>query len=162
MDYTVIDDFCHNPASYQAVLESIQSMQYKNLYIINAIRGNRGIEVNKENAEVLAQWARLLEAQELCITASRDYCGRENEVASEERDAFLDVINDSGISYRYEEKLQDAIAKTIKQLEKNDLVLLLGSQGMDKGKELFLNMVEDSEISSFKGNGEIEQFQSIH
>ncbi|MBM7615909.1 Mur ligase family protein [Alkaliphilus hydrothermalis] len=161
-EYTVIDDFCHNPASYQAVLESIQSMQYKNLYIINAIRGNRGEEVNKDNAEVLAQWAALLKAKELCITASRDYCGRADNVSNTERDAFLDVINDLGISYRYEEKLEDSIAKTIKQLEKNDLILLLGSQGMDKAKELFLKMMKDPEIFSSIDNKKNEQCQSIH
>ncbi len=40
-DFTVIDDFSHNPGSYEAAFETVQTMDYNNLYIVNAIRGGR-------------------------------------------------------------------------------------------------------------------------
>ncbi len=144
-DFTVIDDFCHNPASYRAVLESIQGIQYKNLYIINGIRGNRGVEVNKENAQVLTQWAEILKVKELYITSSRDYVGINDDVSYLERDAFLEVLNKSELPYQYEERLEDAIVKTIMKLTKNDLVLLLGSQGMDRAKRIFLEKIDEQQ-----------------
>ncbi|SCY96597.1 Mur ligase family protein [Alkaliphilus peptidifermentans] len=140
--YRIIDDFCHNPSSYEAVLETIQSMEYKNLYIVNAIRGSRGIDINKENAEVLRQWAEILKIKTLYITASRDTCGPLDEVTADERDAFIKTFSDSQIPIQYEERLQDAINKALKNLREKDMLLLLGAQGMDKGKPISLSFIE--------------------
>lgn len=141
-DYMVIDDFCHNPASYEAVLASVQGMQYKNLHIVNCIRGNRGIEINLDNAIVLKQWVTLLNVKTLVITASRDYTGIKDEVEPKERDHFLRVLDEENIPYYYEERLEAAIEMVKKQLRKNDLVLLLGSQGMDQAREIWLKDIK--------------------
>lgn len=133
-DFLIIDDFSHNPASYEAVLKSIQGLAYKNLYILNAIRGNRGIEINVENAESLRQWTQILSIKGLVITASTDFVGPDDRVSLKERDAFLEVLYRFKIPYQYEERLSDALEKTLNILEKGDLLLLLGAQGMDAGK----------------------------
>lgn len=133
-DYSIIDDFSHNPASYEAVLNSIQGLSYKNLYIVNSIRGNRGVEINAENAEVLRQWVQILSIKNLIITASTDFVGPADKVSPQERDSFLEVLYRYQIPYQYEERLKDALEKTLNMLEKGDLLLLLGAQGMDAGK----------------------------
>ncbi|WP_051569198.1 Mur ligase family protein [Alkaliphilus transvaalensis] len=161
-DFTVIDDFCHNPASYQAVLESVQRMQYRNLYIVNGIRGNRGIEVNRDNAEVLKQWAEILRVKELYITACKDYASRNDTVTEAERDIYLDIFKNSEISYQFEERLTEALTKMIKQLKYNDLVLLLGSQVMDKGKKLFLQMIRETLGLNIDGFSEVQTEKHVH
>lgn len=146
-DYLVIDDYSHNPASYEAVFESVQGIQYRNLNVVCAIRGNRGIEINRDNAMVLRQWSYLLNINSLIITGSYDYTGINDRVDPMERDCFLAVLEEENISYLYEDKLERAIELIKQQLNKNDLVLLLGSQGMDRGKEIWLRDLENTEFS---------------
>ncbi|GAB6086819.1 Mur ligase family protein [Alkaliphilus crotonatoxidans] len=137
-DYVVIDDFCHNPASYEAVFASVQGMQYNDLHIICCIRGNRGTEINMDNARVLKQWVTLLNVKSLVVTASKDCTQLKDEVDYREREGFLGVLSQENIPYHYEERLQNAIERVKPQLKKNDLVLLLGSQGMDKAAKIWL------------------------
>ncbi|KAB3535397.1 UDP-N-acetylmuramyl-tripeptide synthetase [Alkaliphilus pronyensis] len=141
-EFKIIDDFCHNPASYEAVLGTIQTMEYNSLHIINAIRGNRGVDINKENAEVLKQWGEILNVKNLYITSSRDVCGPLDEVTSEERDGFLEVFSNTTIPVRYEEKLQEAIDRALSNMKDRDLLLLLGPQGMDKGKDICIRLLK--------------------
>ncbi|MGM0421419.1 MAG: Mur ligase family protein, partial [Bacillota bacterium] len=41
-NYTIIDDYAHNPKSYQSVLKAVSRMRFNKLIIVNSIRGNRG------------------------------------------------------------------------------------------------------------------------
>ncbi|MCC5910956.1 MAG: UDP-N-acetylmuramyl-tripeptide synthetase [Clostridiaceae bacterium] len=141
-EYTIIDDFCHNPASYETVFESIQSMQYRNLHIVNAIRGNRGIEVNYEIAEALRQWHPILKPKSLILTSSSEFVGEQDKVKRRERDIFIEVLSRDNISFMYEEELTKSLEAVIDRLEKDDILLLLGAQGMDPAAEIFLKMME--------------------
>ncbi|ABR47795.1 UDP-N-acetylmuramyl-tripeptide synthetase [Alkaliphilus metalliredigens QYMF] len=136
--YTVIDDFSHNPASYGAVFESMQNLEYKNLHVINAIRGSRGADINQENADVLKIWYELLGMKTLMITSSKDKTGKLDEVQVEEIGAFFKVLSEGSVNFEYVDHLSDAIETIIPRIEEGDLLLLLGAQGMDKGKEIFL------------------------
>lgn len=142
-DYMIIDDFSHNPASYEAVLQSIQNMQYHNLHIVNAIRGSRGEDINRENAEVLREWLEILNCKTIMLTSSKDYVGPLDQVKESEKDAYFEVFNRAGLYFEYEETLSQAIAKTIQRLESEDILLLLGAQGMDQGKQVCLDMLRD-------------------
>ncbi|AKL94310.1 UDP-N-acetylmuramoyl-L-alanyl-D-glutamate--2,6-diaminopimelate ligase MurE [Clostridium aceticum] len=141
-EYTVIDDFCHNPASYETVFESVQSMQYKNLHIINAIRGNRGLEINYEIAEVIKQWHAILKIKSMIITSSSDYTKHLDVVSKKERDIYIETLSRENISFQYEDKLRASVKKALFMLETGDILLLLGAQGMDYGAETFTNMIQ--------------------
>lgn len=142
-EYTVIDDFSHNPASYETVFQSIQSMQYHNLYIVNAIRGNRGVEINYEIAEVLKNWYPILKIKDMLITSSVDYVGTLDKVRKEERDVFIQVLSRNNIPFHYNDSLKESITKAINMLEKGDILLLLGAQGMDQGAEICKRQIKN-------------------
>ncbi|KAB3529836.1 Mur ligase family protein [Alkaliphilus serpentinus] len=144
-DFKIIDDYSHNPASYEAALTSVQSLEYNNLYIVNAIRGNRGIEINKENAEVLRQWCKLLGVEKVLITSSKDHSTSKDQVTDEERNAYLNIFSNTSLPYDYEETLKEAIEKTVNLLKEGDLLLLLGAQGMDGGREFAMDIVAKRE-----------------
>lgn len=142
--YTIIDDFSHNPASYEAVFESVQSMQYRNLYIVNAIRGSRGVDINYEIAEVLKQWHPILKIQDMIITSSSDYTDFMDVVSKEERDIFIKVLSRNNIFFKYQDNLKDSIKNAVSMLEKGDMLMLLGAQGMNHGAEVCMSIIKAS------------------
>lgn len=135
--FTVIDDFSHNPSSYEAVFTTIQNLQYNNLYIVNGIRGNRGRYINMENAKVLKQWCEILNVKRIIITDSLDRIDDNNRGNLEERDSYFNVFKNSVLALEYEALLKDAIDKALKEVEDGDIVLLLGAQSMNDGKNIF-------------------------
>jgi len=141
-DLLIIDDFSHNPSSYETVFSTIQNMQYKNVHIINAIRGNRGVDINRENAEVISNWAGVLGVKNLIITSSKDCVSPKDYVLKEELDEFLDVFNKNNLVYEYSDKLYDAIDKVLNNIENGDMLLLLGAQGMNMGAKYVLSVLE--------------------
>lgn len=143
--YTVIDDYCHNPASYEAVFHTVQNLQYNNLYIVNGIRGSRGLDINRRNAEVLKQWYEILNVKKLIITDSVDCVDNLNRVSDEERQVYFEVLKDSSFLFKYEASLRNAIKEILKELKPNDILLLLGAQSMDKGKSIFLDLINEKE-----------------
>lgn len=139
-DYMVIDDFCHNPSSYEAVFNTIQNLQYKQLYIVNGIRGNRGKYINYENAKILKQWVEILNVKKLIITDSLDYIDRNNIGRLEERESYFNVFSNSSFNLKYKAFLRDAIGEIIREVQSGDMVLLLGAQSMNEGKNIFSNL----------------------
>lgn len=146
--FTVIDDYCHNPSSYEAVFNAIQNLQYNNLHIVNGIRGNRGIDINKKNAEALKQWYDILNIKKLVITDSTDFIDPMNSALEEEKNICFEVFNSSAIPFQYERNLRDAIEEGIRDLRQGDILLLLGAQSMDKGKQLFFEIINPPEDAS--------------
>jgi len=147
-EYTVIDDYCHNRSSYEAVFNTIQNLQYNDLYIVNGIRGNRGADINRQNAEVLKQWYQILNVKKLIITDSVDCVDNLNRVSSEEREVYFEVLKDNSLLFKYEATLRNAIGEVIKELKHGDILLLLGAQSMDNGKCIFLDSIKEKESYS--------------
>ncbi len=142
-DFSIIDDFSHNPASYEAVFNSVQGLPYKKIHIVNAIRGNRGIDINMENAEVLRLWTQALRVKSLIVTSSTDFIGSEDKVSLQEREAFLEALYKGQVAYSYEEKLRDAIERALEEVGPGDLLLLLGAQGMKEGRSVALGLLKE-------------------
>lgn len=143
-NYLVIDDFCHNPASYQAILETIRSLKYNKLIIVNAIRGNRGMKINNKNAMVLATWYNVLNNPKIFLTLSEDVLSYKNKANKKELEEYVDVFNENSIEYEIHSNLRDSIAEAIKTASEGDIILLLGPRGMNNGKEIFYSLVKDS------------------
>jgi UDP-N-acetylmuramoyl-L-alanyl-D-glutamate--2,6-diaminopimelate ligase len=140
-NFLVIDDFSHNPASYEAVFETIQSLEYNNLILVNAIRGNRGVQVNKENAEVIASWTPVLGINKLILSLSNDTVNDKDKVSKDELTIYKDIFYKNSIKFEVFDTLKQSIRKALETVEKNDIILLLGAQGMDKGRETLYNLI---------------------
>lgn len=131
----VVDDFAHNPDGIKSTIKSAAAEVKGQLWIVNAIRGSRGEEINILNAGALAEALNEISAK-LIVTSSSDVVDAQNTVTEGEREAFLRVLNDSGIAYIYVEKLGEALQKVFEAASEEDTVLLLGAQGMDPASEL--------------------------
>jgi UDP-N-acetylmuramoyl-L-alanyl-D-glutamate--2,6-diaminopimelate ligase len=143
-NFIVIDDFCHNPASYQAVLDRVRSLKYNKIIIVNAIRGNRGVKINKENAYILASWYEVLNKPKIIITLSDDIVDINDMVNEDEVNQYKNTFSEYGVEYKLYDNLYCSIEKAINYANKDDIILLLGSQGMNKGNEIFKQIVEIS------------------
>jgi UDP-N-acetylmuramoyl-L-alanyl-D-glutamate--2,6-diaminopimelate ligase len=134
-DLHVIDDTAMNPGSIQAVLNSFQLNRYNQVTVAFAIRGNRGIDVNRENALVLQEWWRHNRylSPKLILTSSVDYIEANDKVSPEEEQIVLDTLRQNHVSFTFCPRLADAIEHVNRTAAPGGILFLLGAQGMDEG-----------------------------
>jgi UDP-N-acetylmuramoyl-L-alanyl-D-glutamate--2,6-diaminopimelate ligase len=135
----VIDDTVGNPRSLRAVFESVQRLSGGGLRVAFGIRGGRGLAINRQLAATLAeQVTRLTRAAsvQLVVTSSEDSAGAANRVRQDERAAVLETLDRAGVPYVFEPTLEGAVRRTLRGCRPEELVLLLGAQGMDGAAEL--------------------------
>ena len=133
----VLDDTVGNPRALDAVFESIRPIAHHGLRIVFGIRGARGTGINRRLADALARAVRdSFRPVLLVVTASEDAAGPRDRVRSDEREAVLAVLGEAGVSFRYEAALADAVRVAVTGSSPDDLILLLGAQGMDRAAEM--------------------------
>ena len=108
----VLDDTAAHPDSFRATFETAQVIPHTRAAAVYAIRGNRGTDINRRNASALADLALQHGIEPLIVTASDGDTGPQDVVTPEEREVTLEAT------------------------APGDLILLLGAQGMDRGREL--------------------------
>jgi len=140
-DIKVIDDHFANYGNINVTLETLQMMDYKNLHLVYAIRGGRGVTVNRENAEAIAKWAPRLELDKVIATTSVSHVDEKDVVSEEERLVFEEVMENAGIDVEIYEELPGAIARGLENASPEDVVLLAGCQGMDYGASICLDQL---------------------
>lgn len=140
-DFLIIDDHFANLKNIDVSLETLSHMEHKDLHLIYAIRGNRGVTVNKENAEAVVAWKDKLNIKEIIGTKSIGNVTKRDTVKVEEEKVFEDIINSSGIKLNMYDRLEDAIGYAIKLAKEHDIVLLAGCQGMDMGAKIALDYI---------------------
>ena len=143
-DFLIIDDHFANLKNINVSLETLSKIKCNNLHLIYAIRGNRGVTVNKENAEALVAWKDRLNLKEIIGTKSIGSVTSKDTVTEEEEKVFTDIIKKAGIRLTIYDKLEDAINHTLKKTKENDIVLLAGCQGMDKGAKIALDYLHET------------------
>lgn len=131
-EFTIIDDHFANPNNINVTLETLSLMDYKDLKLLYAIRGNRGAEVNRDNAETLVKWAQKLNLSEVYVTRSQSDVTEHDLVTDEEYEAFVNVLHNHKIKTVNFDELDDAIQHVLHLIKKDDLLLLAGCQGMDE------------------------------
>lgn len=141
-DFKIIDDHFANVGNIDVTLETLNFMDYEKLHLVYAIRGNRGVTVNRENAETIVKWAKKLGLNEIIASKSKSIVTKKDEVSKEEEEVFLTVMKEANINVLLFEELDEAIAKGIGQAAKGDVILLAGCQGMDYGAEAALQYIE--------------------
>lgn len=139
--FMVIDDCAHNPGSYQAVFATVKKMNYRKLFIINAIRGNRGVEINKENAKKIAIETRNIKNSQLIITKCKNTVKADDIVKTEEKQSFLNKLSNYNRKYKYFDSLVDSIDYSLSKVKEEDIILLLGAHAMDQAGKLILQMI---------------------
>lgn len=143
-DFLIIDDHFANVKNINITLETLSKIPRNKLHLIYAIRGNRGVTVNRENAEALVSWKDKLGLEEIIATKSIGSVTDKDKVSDEEEKVFKDIINESGLELHLFDKLEDSIKYSLKNIEKGDIVLLAGCQGMDFGGEIALNYLAET------------------
>lgn len=133
--FTVLDDTVGHPDSIGGVFEVAARIRHRRLHVVYAVRGGRGDEINRRDAETLAIWARCANLHTLVVTASEDTTDDANRVDDAERDAFLEALHRRGVDFRFFDDLASAVNRVADRLDDGDLLLLLGAQGMDRGAE---------------------------
>lgn len=136
--FKIIDDHFANPGNIDVTLETISMMDYNRLRLIYAIRGSRGVTTNRENAEAIAKWAKKLNLNEIIGTLSKSTVMEKDRVTKEELEVFLEVMEDNNIKVRIYDEIKDAVSYALCNIEKNDIILLAGCQGMDYGAKIAL------------------------
>ncbi|MBC7788942.1 MAG: hypothetical protein H7Z74_03260 [Anaerolineae bacterium] len=132
---TILDDTVGNPASIVAIFETLRTFEERPVRIVYAIRGARGTSINASNAKALA-FGVAERAATLTVTSSEDATDERNSVTDAERDAVIEVLRSEGTPFHFEPALKQAIEHTLNLAGKDDIVLLLGAQGMDRGAEI--------------------------
>ncbi len=140
----IVDDTALNPGSIDAVFDTIASFRYNRLFVINAIRGQRGTAINAANAAALANLRHKLPF-ELIITASAGHVDLANTVTGEEKLAFLTTLNTLKTEYTYTSTLPGALKAAINHTLPGDLLVLMGAQGMDAGHQVLRDLVKTPE-----------------
>jgi UDP-N-acetylmuramoyl-L-alanyl-D-glutamate--2,6-diaminopimelate ligase len=133
-DPFILDDTVGHPESIEAVFEAIRDMPRRSLHVVYAIRGMRGLAINERNAAALATQVTAAKAK-LTVTASEDAADSRNVVSPEERDVVLSTLRSAGVDFRFDPILERAVRDARSAAATDDLMLLLGAQGMDRGRE---------------------------
>lgn len=136
--FKIIDDHFANPGNINVTLETLSMMDYNNLHLVYAIRGNRGVTTNRENAETIAKWAKKLNLKEIVATLSRSNVTEKDRVTQEEVEVFMDVMEENSIRVHLYDELKDSISYGLSKADKEDIILLAGCQGMDYGAKIAL------------------------
>lgn len=142
-DFIIIDDHFANKGNINVTLETLKYMKYNKFRLVYAIRGNRGVTVNRENAETIGSWKDRLGIDEIVATKSIGYVGPKDTVTKEEEDVFLEVMESYNIKVDLYNTLDSAIQYALGSAGKNDIIMLAGCQGMDHGARVALNILRE-------------------
>ena len=157
----VIDDFAHNPDgiknTVRATYDLAEQLGKGDLYIACAIRGSRGETLNGLNSEALAEVIKELRHRNddsiendssvkkreiyLSLSSSVDLVDHLNHVEDFEKDIFFANLDKGRIKYNHFEKLYDTLRYIMETASKDDVVLLIGAQGMDPASDVLKDIL---------------------
>ncbi|MCA1559116.1 MAG: Mur ligase domain-containing protein [Acidobacteria bacterium] len=133
---TVLDDTAAHPDSFRAAFDVAALIPHKRIALVYAIRGNRGADINDRNARAIADLTRQVAVDTLIVTAASDCTGHADQAHEDEIAATRAALSADGRSYLWHDSLGDALADAASRTARDDLVMLLGAQGMNEGKRL--------------------------
>jgi UDP-N-acetylmuramoyl-L-alanyl-D-glutamate--2,6-diaminopimelate ligase len=132
-DFTILDDTVGHPESVSALFRVVRRIPHRRLHVAFAVRGRRGIEINRQIAKSLAIWSRRVPLSTLVVTSSVEAADERNRVDEAERAVFVEPLHAAGLPVVEAARLKDAVHQVLDRARDGDLVLLLGAQGMDRG-----------------------------
>lgn len=137
----IYDDFAHNPDGIKATISETLKLLDENqkLFVVCAIRGSRGIEINKLNVEALVE--SMDDRIELILSSSNDVVNVLNYVKDEEREIFFKTLNENNMDFVHYDDLKKCLSETYKKADKKDIILLIGAQGMDPAESILKDII---------------------
>lgn len=136
----IIDDFAHNPDGIKSTIESASKIKEGKLIVVCAIRGSRGEDLNKLNAQAIVEILSNLKSDYvLLLTSSVEEVNHLNTVLDSEKEIFLGTISENNIKFLFYERLVDCLRRAISLSSTEDVILLIGAQGMDPAAEIIKN-----------------------
>lgn len=137
----IYDDFAHNPDGIKATIaETLKLLpQNQKLHVACAIRGSRGVEINQLNAQALVD--AMDDSIQLSLSSSNDVVNDLNYVKDEEREVFFSVLDENNIEYTHFDNLRDCLIDIYEKADRNDIILLIGAQGMDPAESLLKDII---------------------
>ncbi|WP_425438283.1 Mur ligase family protein [Methanobacterium alcaliphilum] len=135
---TIIDDFAHNPEGIKATIKSTAEITSGKLWIVCAIRGSRGDEINLINSKALVEAINEIHNLEinLIITNSAEAVDQNNTVKNHENRIFVNALENSKVNYSFYKRLDDSLRQVLLLADENDTILLIGAQGMDTAEKI--------------------------
>lgn len=137
----IYDDFAHNPDGIKATISETLKLLPDNqkLYVVCAIRGSRGVEINQLNVEAIVE--SMDDGIELVLSSSNDVVNNLNWVNENEKEVFFNVLNQNNIDYVHFDNLKDCLNEVYNKADKKDIILLIGAQGMDHAEFLLKDII---------------------
>jgi UDP-N-acetylmuramoyl-L-alanyl-D-glutamate--2,6-diaminopimelate ligase len=129
--FTIVDDFGGHPDTVSAVFEVVGALPHRRLHVLSGYRGSRGPRINLAMGRSLGIWLRRVGFESFCLTAAEETSDERNRALPEERAAFHEALAEQGIRYRAEDRLDRALEHLLPHVREGDLLLILGTQGMD-------------------------------
>ena len=138
--FIVLDDHFANVKNIETTMSTLKAMDFKDLVMAYAIRGNRGVHLNEETSQRMASLLKDLPLKGLFVSLSRDVTGEKDQVSEEEREVFIETMEAAGISFKLYDTLKETVKEALELVEEGDVLLLAGCQGMDKGAKILLDL----------------------
>ncbi|SFC69149.1 UDP-N-acetylmuramoylalanyl-D-glutamate--2,6-diaminopimelate ligase [Alkalibacterium subtropicum] len=140
-EFKIIDDYFVNKENIEATLETLNQLEYNDLHLVYAVRGNRGIQVNRENAQTLAEWIPRLGLEKIILTISESHMKNKDKVLDEELKVVREELEKTGVAIDYYKEMPPALDASLKDVKAGDVILLTGGKGMDFGAKYILNKI---------------------
>lgn len=139
--FLALEDTATHPESLRILFEVIATLPYRRLHLVAAIRGGRGEAFNALYGQALGIHLRRVPASSVVATASAEAVDAVDRVRDAERRAFLLRLQESGTGITYRERLEAAIRCALDRVASDDLLVLIGAQGMHAGAALLRRLV---------------------
>jgi UDP-N-acetylmuramoyl-L-alanyl-D-glutamate--2,6-diaminopimelate ligase len=142
-DFMVIDDHFANPGNIDVTLKTLNFMTYNKLHMVYALRGSRGVTTTEENANMMVKWIKKLNIDKIYVSLSVNHVSDKDKVTEDELEIFTKIMNENNIKIELYDDLDESIDKVLDDIQKSDLLLLAGCQGMDYGCNILLNKLAE-------------------
>jgi len=130
-DFAIIDNYCSSIHDYTEAFESIQILSYGNLILLISVTQDSNLSFHGEKARVIAEWAKLLNCREVILTSCMDNDSHIGELPLKTMRLYKKIFKENDIPFRYYHLLQHALERGLAELNKRDLMVIMGSNEMN-------------------------------
>jgi UDP-N-acetylmuramoyl-L-alanyl-D-glutamate--2,6-diaminopimelate ligase len=132
----ILDDSAAHADSFRSTFEVAAMLPHKRMAVVYAIRGRRGVEINRQNAMALADLAFLHGVEPLIVTSSSDVDMPSDAAQPAEVDATRQALVSRGRRFVWHDTLAAAVREALDRTSIGDLIVLVGAQGMNAGQSM--------------------------
>lgn len=137
----IYDDFAHNPDGIKSTISETKKLlgEGRQLFVVCSIRGSRGVEINQLNVDAIVE--SMDENVHLILSSSNDVVNSLNFVEDDEREVFFSTLKNNGIDFIHYDNLKECLTDTYKKADGEDIILLIGAQGMDPAESILKDII---------------------